>query len=185
VGRGDAPGKPFSQTRWLDRRDGRRVRLVVHAFPFPAQGQLVGQVGSVETSTDHADGEGASLPDATVRATPDYVARLDGALRLTFLNPAARLRLGLRSDAPTEGINLSGSARQAKWNDFRDTVIAPSRSAACGFGDASMRGARNDAVPVSVMALATRTPGGDIAGTTLIARDMSDEAHQPNRASPQ
>ncbi|WP_280154797.1 diguanylate cyclase [Piscinibacter sp. XHJ-5] len=113
---------------------------------------------------------------ALLDANTDLVVQTDPAGRLTYLNAAARSRLGLEAGEPLDGqlavdfLPLREVERLA--NDMRPFVSAQSvwtgESAACD--------AHGSEFPVRHMVLAHRDPQGRLEGFSAVLRDISAES---------
>lgn len=104
-----AAGEPVHTLRQIRRADDGRLRWIeTRTAPLLVDGRVAGQAGSVADVTERGDQEKARQTlNAIFDMTPDFIAQTRDGGELTYLNPAARERLGLAADAPLDGLSIA------------------------------------------------------------------------------
>jgi diguanylate cyclase (GGDEF)-like protein/PAS domain S-box-containing protein len=170
-----ATGEPFHMLGQMTRGDDGRSRwIAVRSAPLIIGGRVVGQAGTVEDVTERGEQEKAHLTlTAIFDMTPDFIcqAREDGVV--VYLNPAARLRLGLARDAALEQ-HVSDFFNSGQLERYQQMVLPAALRDGHWSGRTSARlGAA--VVPVDCTVLIHRDMRGRVETISAILRDVSEQ----------
>lgn len=171
-----ATGEPIDMVRKMKRGDDGRIRwIAVRTAPLFFGGNVAGQAGTVEDVTERGEQEKARQTlTAIFDMTPDFVCQATEQGVVTYLNPAARARLGLAADAPLDNAHIADyfSAEQL---DLYEKLVLPEamrRGHWRGRVSVQLGPAR---VPVDCLIIMHRDVRGRIETISVILRDMSEQ----------
>lgn len=171
-----ATGEPIDMVRKMMRGDDGRIRwIAVRTAPLYFDGKVAGQAGTVEDVTERGEQEKARQTLAAIfDRTPDFVCQATEQGAVTYLNPAAKARLGMATDAPLGNAHIADyfSAEQL---DFYDKVVLPEamqKGHWRGRASVHLAGKR---IPVDCLIIMHRDVRGRIETLSVILRDMSDQ----------
>jgi len=103
------------------------------------------------------------------------VVQLDKHGRLSYMNPAARLRTGVAQDAPVTHFTMADFMPPATLLRLRETIVPTAVSRGVWVGESDICGAHPaDVFPVSHMVIAHRDKAGKIERFSGIMRDISE-----------
>ncbi|MDR6887995.1 MULTISPECIES: PAS domain S-box protein [Variovorax] len=166
--------EPFSATRRLHRRDGTRVLVALKSRPVIVGGRVLGHVGTVADITERTRADQALRTlTAIFDMTTDYIVQLDAAGRLIYMNPAARIRTGLRLDAPIEQLSASDFNPPKTIERFRSEVVPTALANGVWVGESMVWDAERREFPVSHMVIAHRDKHGKVEYFSGLMRDIS------------
>ncbi len=171
-----ASNEPFQLKRWIRRTDGSSVLVSLQMQPIVAAGRVVGQVGTLIDITERTLAEQALRTQTAIfEKTTDYVVQLDKHGRLSYMNPAARLRTGVAQDAPVTHFTMADFMPPATLLRLRETIVPTAVSRGVWVGESDICGAHPaDVFPVSHMVIAHRDKAGKIERFSGIMRDISE-----------
>lgn len=171
-----AAGRPFDLQRRLQRADDGRTRwFALRSAPLMVQGRVAGQAGTVEDVTERREQEQAHQTLAAVfEQTPDVVCQLREGGELVYLNPAARMALGLGPDEPVEGLQVSRVIGTEQLRTFREQILPLALEAGHwrGRGPACV-GATT--VQVEWLVIVHRDQRGRLELVSMILRDITEQ----------
>jgi len=169
-----ATGEPIDAVRKMKRGDDGRIRwIAVRTAPLILDGRVAGQAGTVEDVTERGEQQKAlQTLGAIFDMTPDFVCQARERGEVTYLNPAARSRLGMAADSPLDGAHIADyfsteqldlyekfvlpeAMRQGHWRGRVTVQLGPAR------------------VPMDCLVLMHRDVRGRIETVSVILRDMS------------
>lgn len=171
-----ATGEPIDMVRKMKRGDDGRIRwIAVRTAPLLFDGKVAGQAGTVEDVTERGEQEKARQTLAAIfDMTPDLVCQASEQGQVTYLNPAARARLGLAADAPLDGAHITDYFT-AEQLDLYEKEVMPQ-----AMRDGHWRGRVGlllgpTRVPMDCLVTMHRDVRGRVETVSVILRDMSDQ----------
>lgn len=171
-----ARGESLSTVRAYTRPDGKQVMLALRTAPLRIGERIVGQAGTVQDVTEQLASERAQQTlNAIFDATPDAVLQMDTQGRLLYMNPAARIRLGVARLATLEGLRFDGFHPPAMAQRLRDEAWPHATEHGYWSGRGVVFDARGRELPVDETLLAHRGRDGRIETYSAVLRDMSAE----------
>jgi len=172
IGKGERL-KTFSR---ITRRDGSRRLMAVRTAPLWLDGRLRGQVGTLEDITELAEQERASRAlNAIFTQTPDYVCQLDQQFRISYLNPAARQRLGVAADADVGELDYTRFFSSGGAQRFHQEVLPAAQQQGHWLGRGNLQDKDGQPVPCDITVLLHRNGGGRMEAISVVLRDISSE----------
>ncbi|MCZ8077206.1 MAG: diguanylate cyclase [Paucibacter sp.] len=163
--------KAFSR---IQRPDGQRRLLAVRTAPLRLDGKLQGQVGTVEDITELAEQQRAARTlNAIFALTPDYVCQLDHNHRLIYMNPAARLRLGVPMDSDLSDTDYTDFFAPGGAERFRGEILPAVLAQGQWQGQGTVLDHQGQAVPCMATVLLHRKASGAVETLSVILRDIS------------
>ncbi|WP_062194314.1 PAS domain-containing protein [Caldimonas taiwanensis] len=167
----------WHMVRTLQGPDGRPLMLSVHCAPLFEDGQPAGMVGTVEDITEQVQAQDALRTLTSIfDHTADYVLQTNPQGQITYLNPAARRKLGLRLDQPLDGLHYAQFNTQQTNELIAREVLPAVRRDGLWLGETSFYDAAGAEVRVSHLVLAHRDPQGRITHFSGVLRDITAEA---------
>ncbi|HEY8877600.1 MAG TPA: diguanylate cyclase [Roseateles sp.] len=171
-----ATGEPIDMVRKMKRGDDGRIRwIAVRTAPLYFDGQVAGQAGTVEDVTERGEQEKARQTLAAIfDMTPDFVCQASEQGDVTYLNPAARMRLGMAVDAPADDAHISDYFSAEQLELYEKFVLPEAMRQGHWRGRVSVQlgGAR---VPMDCLIIMHRDLRGRIETISVILRDMSEQ----------
>ncbi len=173
-----ATGEPIDMVRKMKRGDDGRIRwIAVRTAPLYFDGRVAGQAGTVEDVTERGEQEKAlQTLTAIFDMTPDFVCQAREHGQVTYLNPAARARLGMAADALLGDAHIADyfSAEQL---DLYEKLVLPAAMReghwrgriGLQLGDAKL--------PMDCLIIMHRDVRGRVETVSVILRDMSEQLH--------
>ena len=154
--------------------DGSRRLLAVRTAPLWLDGQLQGQVGTVEDISELAEQQRAARTLSAIFAlTPDYVCQLDQNQRLIYLNPAARRRLGVPLDSDLSDTHYSDFFAPGGAERYRHEILPRVLAEGQWQGRGTVLDAQRQPVPCEATVLLHRKANGATEMISVILRDIS------------
>jgi len=171
-----ATGEPIDMVRKMKRGDDGRIRWIsVRTAPLFLNGRVAGQAGTVEDVTERGEQEKARKTLAAIfDMTPDFVCQTNEQGDVTYLNPAARMRLGMAIDAPADNAHVSDYFSAEQLALYEELVRPEAMRQGHWRGRVTMQlgGAR---VPMDCLIIMHRDLRGRIETVSVILRDMSEQ----------
>ncbi|MBW8847693.1 MAG: diguanylate cyclase [Burkholderiales bacterium] len=171
-----ATGEPIDMVRKMKRADDGRLRWIsVRTAPLYFDGKVAGQAGTVEDVTERGEQEKARQTlTAIFDMTPDFICQAREQGEVTYLNPAARARLGMTADAPLDGAHIANYFSAEQLELYEQFVLPEAMRAGHWRGRASVQlGAAR--VPMDCLIIIHRDVRGRIETLSVILRDMSEQ----------
>ncbi|KQW51507.1 MULTISPECIES: diguanylate cyclase domain-containing protein [unclassified Roseateles] len=171
-----ATGEPIEMMRKMKRGDDGRIRwIAVRTAPLFFDGEVAGQAGTVEDVTERGEQEKAlQTLTAIFDMTPDFVCQAREQGQVTYLNPAARARLGLAMDAPLGDAHMSDYISEEQRDLYEKFVLPEAMRQGHWRGRIGMRD--GDArVPMDCLVIMHRDLRGRVETVSVILRDMSEQ----------
>jgi diguanylate cyclase (GGDEF)-like protein/PAS domain S-box-containing protein len=167
---------PYHAERWLRLPDGRSVLVAVHSNAVVVDDRVVGHVGTVKDITDDARAEKALRTLAAIfDATTDFVVQADPTGRITYLNPAARARMGLPAQAPIGHLTIDAVAPAATVQRYRDEIVPFAVEHGVWIGETVQRDGLRREFPCSHIVIAHKDAIGRLDYFSSIMRDISTD----------
>jgi diguanylate cyclase (GGDEF)-like protein/PAS domain S-box-containing protein len=171
-------GHEFRARFRILRPDGQVCWVLGQTSPVRhPSGVAIGHIGTVLEVTDLVEARQNLLRfHAIIENTTDYVGLVDAVGRLVYLNQSARRALGIDGDADLSGIELRSLYTPDSWQIVETEVLPALRSGDVWRGELALQPlSRTEALPVSNVVLAHRTPAGEVEFVATIARDTSEQ----------
>ncbi|MGM9483369.1 diguanylate cyclase domain-containing protein [Roseateles sp. NT4] len=171
-----ATGEPIDMVRKMKRGDDGRIRwIAVRTAPLYFDGKVAGQSGTVEDVTERGEQEKARKTLAAIfDMTPDFVCQATEQGVVTYLNPAARARLGMAADAPLDNAHITDYFSAEQLAQYEKFVLPEAMRQGHWRGRASVQ-LGSTRVPVDCLIIMHRDVRGRIETISVILRDMSEQ----------
>lgn len=171
-----ATGEPIDMVRKMKRGDDGRIRwIAVRTAPLFLDGEVAGQSGTVEDVTERGEQEKAlQTLTAIFDMTPDFVCQAREHGQVTYLNPAARARLGLAADAPLGDAHIADYFSAEQLDLYEKFVLPEAMRQGHWRGRVSMQ-LGSTKVPMDCLIIMHRDVRGRIETISVILRDMSEQ----------
>ncbi|MDR7269278.1 diguanylate cyclase (GGDEF)-like protein/PAS domain S-box-containing protein [Pelomonas saccharophila] len=171
-----ATGEPIDMVRKMKRGDDGRIRwIAVRTAPLFFDGKVAGQAGTVEDVTERGEQEKARKTlTAIFDMTPDFVCQASEQGVVSYLNPAARARLGMAADAPLHETHISDYFSAEQLELYEKFVLPEAMRQGHWRGRVSVQ-LGQDRVPVDCLIIMHRDLRGRIETISVILRDMSEQ----------
>ena len=171
-----ATGEPIDMVRKMKRADDGRIRWIsVRTAPLFFDGQVAGQSGTVEDVTERGEQQKAlQTLGAIFDMTPDFVCQAREHGEVTYLNPAARARLGMTADAPLDGAHIANYFSAEQLDLYEKFVLPEAMREGHWRGRASVQ-LGPVRVPMDCLVIMHRDLRGRIETISVILRDMSEQ----------
>jgi diguanylate cyclase (GGDEF)-like protein/PAS domain S-box-containing protein len=172
-----ATGEPIDMVRKMKRGDDGRIRWIeVRTAPLFIDGEVAGQAGTVEDVTERGEQEKARQTLAAIfDMTPDLVCQASEQGQVTYLNPAARSRLGLALDAPLDDAHVADYFTAEQLDQYERFVLPEAMRQGHWRGRVGMQ-LGGERVPMDCLITMHRDVRGRVETISLIMRDMSAQA---------
>ncbi|MGY4830134.1 diguanylate cyclase domain-containing protein [Sphaerotilaceae bacterium SBD11-9] len=170
-----AEGTPLKNTLRLRRADnGEEAVLSVHTAPLWVDGQLAGQVGSLEDVTERIQEQRAQrMLTAIFEQSTDVVAQLAPDGRLLYLNPAGRARLMLGRNDPLDTLRFEHFTPPQRAAEVRDVIIPAALENGVWVGETTVLGGDGREIAMSEMLIVHRDDHNKIEAFSAVMRDIS------------
>jgi PAS domain S-box-containing protein len=157
-------------------RTGRRtvVRALIQARVVDGAPVVV-HYRFEDVSAQRRDEEAATRLVATLNATTDIVAILDGRGRVTYVNRAGRRMLGISESEPVAGISWRSMYTRSTRQLLLRTALPTAIRAGVWEGETRLVARHGREIPVSQVIIAHRSPRGGVWYVSTIMRDISDQ----------
>jgi len=169
-------GEPIDMVRKMKRADDGRIRWIsVRTAPLFFDGRVAGQAGTVEDVTERGEQQKAlQTLTAIFDMTPDFVcqAREDG--QVTYVNPAARARLGMAADAPLANAHIADYFSAEQLDLYEKLVLPEAMREGHWLGRIGLQ-LGSTWVPMDCLITMHRDVRGRIETVSVILRDMSEQ----------
>ena len=171
-----ATGEPIDMVRKMKRGDDGRIRwIAVRTAPLFIDGQVAGQVGTVEDVTERGEQERARQTLAAIfDMTPDLVFQASEDGRLAYLNPAARSRLGRAPDAALDDARMTDYFSAEQMAFYEQSVLPQATREGHWRGRVNLQIGR-ERLPMDCLVIVHRDVRGRIEIISVILRDMSEQ----------
>ena len=171
-----AAGEPIDMVRKMKRGDDGRIRwIAVRSQPLLIDGQVAGQVGTVEDVTERGEQERARQTlTAIFDMTPDFVCQANEQGHITYLNPAARARLGLTPTASLEDARISDYFTAEQLTRYQNDVLPAALRDGHWRGRIAVQLASGWA-PMDCLVIVHRDVRGRVETISVVLRDMADQ----------
>lgn len=171
-----ATGEPIDMVRKMKRGDDGRIRwIAVRSAPLFINGQVAGQVGTVEDVTERGEQERARQTLAAIfDMTPDFVCQATEHGQVTYLNPAARTRLGLATDAPLGDAHIVDFFTPEQLEVYEKEVLPRAMKEGHWRGRIGLQ-VGELRVPMECLVIMHVDVRGRIETVSVILRDMSEQ----------
>ncbi len=171
-----ATGEPIDMVRKMKRGDDGRIRwIAVRTAPLYFGGKVAGQSGTVEDVTERGEQEKAHKTLAAIfDMTPDFVCQAHEQGAVSYLNPAARARLGMAADAPLDDAHIADYFSAEQLDLYEKFVLPEALRQGHWRGRVSVQ-LGQARVPVDCLIIMHRDLRGRIETISVILRDMSDQ----------
>ena len=121
-------------------------------------------------SSDSPDADAASQLLAFVERTSDLVGVVDEQSRVTYLNEAARKRLGV---GDTTGLTASDLFPPHVFARYYDEVRPALLQLGAWHGELAVLSASGEIVPMTMTVVARVGPGGEVTGLVTVGREIA------------
>lgn len=118
---------------------------------------------------------------AVLEATPDFVGVADARGGTLYLNPAARVMVGIPFDAPVEGTHISAYCPPHVYKMLVDVALPAAAKLGTWQGESALNVAGGEPVPMSQLIIAHKNEAGDVEFYSTIARDLSEQKKAEER----
>ena len=153
-------------------RDGRVFER--YALPQQLAGSVVGRVLSFRDVSERARSEAAMARlVAIIEATPDFVLTCDALARPLYVNRAGRRMVGLSDDEALLGCDIARFHPTAAAERLRGEAFPHALHEGAWSGESTLVHHDGREIPVLQVVLAHRSPAGEVAFFSTIARDIS------------
>ncbi len=171
-----AAGEAVHMVRQLRRADDGRLRSIeVRTAPVFVDGRPAGQAGTVEDVTERGEQESARKTlNAIFDKTPDFISQSRENGELIYLNPAARRRLGLATDAPLDSLNLTSCFSSDQLEVYEREVLPTLLRDGHWRGRVSMQ-LLDEQVPMDCLLLLHRNPRGRVETISMLLHDLTEQ----------
>lgn len=171
-----ATGEPIDMVRKMKRGDDGRIRwMAVRTAPLFIDGRVAGQVGTVEDVTERGEQQRAHQTLAAIfDMTPDLVCQATERGEVTYLNPAARARIGLAPDAPLSDAHIVDFFTPEQLEAYERDVLPQAMREGHWRGRISLELGANT-VPMECLVIVHLDVRGRIETVSVILRDMSEQ----------
>jgi len=167
-------GTPVNAIRRLHRVDGSTVLVSLRSRPVLRDGRIVGHVGTVSDITESTQAERALRTlTAIFAATTDFVVQLDAKGRLTYMNPAARRRVGVEPDAPLDHLTMADFNPPQTLQRLMSEIVPTAVAEGIWVGESQVWDAERREFPASHMVIAHRDKQGRVEYFSGLMRDVS------------
>ena len=158
------------------RRDGTLIDVAVSAGPLrDATGSAVGMIGVIADVTGRKRAEETQRRLAEIlEATPDLVGIATPDGDLVYMNRAGRKMLGIAEDTDLVGVPIGNFLPEADRATLRDEAIPTAIQKGSWTGELHFARTHGREFPVSLVLIANRTPEGEVAFISGVARDLTD-----------
>jgi PAS domain S-box-containing protein len=112
---------------------------------------------------------------AILEATPDFVATADANGKILYYNRAARKMLGIGANEDISGIHIIDTHPQWAREIVQKRLLPSVMLDGVWSGETAFLSRDGREIPVSQVALAHKTPGGQIEFLSTIARDITEQ----------
>lgn len=171
-----ASGEPIDMMRKMKRANDGQIRWIsVRTAPLYFDGRVAGQAGTVEDVTERGEQQKAlQTLTAIFDMTPDFVCQAREQGQVTYLNPAARARLGMAADAPLAGAHIAHYFSAEQLDLYEKLVLPEAMREGHWRGRIGMQldGAR---VPMDCLIIMHRDVRGRVETVSVILRDLSEQ----------
>ncbi|HET7792102.1 MAG TPA: diguanylate cyclase [Rhizobacter sp.] len=170
-----AEGLPLKNTLRVRRADnGEEAVLSVHTAPLWVDGQLAGQVGSLEDVTERIQEQRAQrMLTAIFEQSTDVVAQLAPDGRLLYLNPAGRARLMLGRNDSLDALRFEHFTPPQRAAQVRDVIIPAALENGVWVGETAVLGGDGREIAMSEMLIVHRDDDNKIEAFSAVMRDIS------------
>ncbi len=171
-----AHGEPIDMVRKMKRGDDGRIRwLAVRTAPLFFDGKVAGQAGTVEDVTERGEQEKARQTlTAIFDMTPDFVCQAREQGQVTYLNPAARARLGMAADTPLGDAHIADYFSSEQLDLYEKLVLPEAMREGHWRGRISLQ-LGDVRMPMDCLIIMHRDVRGRIETVSVILRDMSEQ----------
>lgn len=171
-----ATGEPIDMVRKMKRGDDGRIRwIAVRTAPLFIDGQVAGQVGTVEDVTERGEQQRAHQTLAAIfDMTPDLVCQATEHGEVTYLNPAARARLGLAADAPLADAHIVDFFTAEQLDAYERDVLPQAMREGHWRGRIGLQ-VGESRVPMECLVIVHLDVRGRLETVSVILRDMSEQ----------
>jgi PAS domain S-box-containing protein len=157
-------------------RTGQRTVVRALVRPMLERGRPVAVHSRFEDVTvQRRDEEAASRLVATLNATTDIVAILDGRGRVSYVNRAARRILGISESESMDGIAWRSMYTRATRKLLLRHALPTAIRDGVWEGETRLVARDGREIPVSQVVIAHRSPRGGVWYVSTIMRDISDQ----------
>ena len=167
-------GEPWSLEVPLVTATGRHIWVRSQGEAETRDGKPVRLVGAIQDITGRMLAERALRTlTAIFEATTDYVVQNDAQGRITYMNPAARLRTGVALDSSVEHLTLADLNPPQTLQKFISEVRPHTAAAGVWVGESMVWDAERREFPVSHIVICHRDKQGRIEYFSALMRDIS------------
>jgi diguanylate cyclase (GGDEF)-like protein/PAS domain S-box-containing protein len=171
-----AGDQSFDLVRRLRRRDGSQMLVSLRCRPMSIKGRVVAHVGNLADITQQAQQQRtARMLSAIIDQAPDYVAQVDAAGQVIYLNPSARRRLGLAPDADLQGMYHTNFFRTEGQRRYQREILPAALRDGHWHGRAAVLTRSGESVPVDCTLLLHRNERGRIETYSWLLNDITAE----------
>lgn len=156
------------------RPDGREVMVSVRTAPMRVDGQLIGQVGSLEDVTERIQQQRAQrMLTAIFEQTTDVVAQVSAKGQLLYLNPAGRALLALGPDQPIDQLHYDDFLPAHRETQVRDVILPAALATGLWLGETSVLCGDGREIDVSEMLIVHRDDTNEVETYSVVMRDIT------------
>lgn len=169
-------GEPIDMVRKMKRGDDGRIRwIALRTAPLFINGQVAGQVGTVEDVTERGEQAKAHQTLAAIfDMTPDLVCQASEHGQVTYLNPAARQRLGMDAAAALTDVHIVDFFTPQQLEAYEQQVLPQALRDGHWRGRVELQLADTQ-VPMDCLVTAHVDVRGRIETVSVILRDVSEQ----------
>ncbi|MEZ5636832.1 MAG: PAS domain S-box protein [Burkholderiaceae bacterium] len=110
---------------------------------------------------------------AIIENTTDFVVQTDARGQLTYLNPAARVLLGIAADGAIDGLNFRTFNTDETNRNFSEVILPIVHRDGVWAGESTCYDAQRNVVPMSQIVIAHRDDQGQVTRYSAVMRDIS------------
>lgn len=113
--------------------------------------------------------------------TTDFVVQTDWRGDITYLNPAARVAMGIATDQPLEGLNFASFNTAQTNRHFAEIIVPLVKAKGVWIGESSCYLAGRREMPVSQIVIAHRGADGRLVRYSAVMRDITEQRRDQMR----
>jgi PAS domain S-box-containing protein len=154
---------------------GRSGRRIVARATVGRTEPAVVNTRFMDVTDERREAEAANRMVATLDATTDLVAILDGRGRVTYVNRAGRRLLGVGESDPVDGIRWRTMCTRATRRLLVETALPTAMRDGVWEGETRLVTPTGRELPVSQVLVAHRSQHGGVRYVSTIMRDITDQ----------
>lgn len=171
-----AEGHAVKSVLNIRRPDGREAVMSIRTAPLRVDGQLIGQVGSLDDITERIQQQKAQrMLTSIFEKSTDVVAQVNPDGKLLYLNPAGRAMLALGPDDSLDALHYDDFLPAHRETQVRDQILPTAISRGIWVGETSVLAAGGREIAVSEMLIVHRNDAQQVETFSVVMRDITLE----------